>query len=251
MPVVTITRDNKYIATDVYQWDKNRILEIYGLTFDSLPEIHFYNGSTPEALVKQATIDKTGTIRVEIPNSLLEVAKPLNVYICFHNGEEFTSKYHITINVRGRVKPADYIAEDDEKIYSYNALENLVNETVINLERDQAAFHESMITEFEEFKTHILQETRDIIENTAIADANTLDGYHAEQFEFSGKGGRTVINSDGSITTFYDDGSRETVRRNEDGSFTTTRNTLELGVITETVKVNDDGSISVIVSEGV
>lgn len=240
MSVVTITRENKYIATDVYQWDKNRILEIYGLSFDSAPEIHFYNGSTPYALVKQVSIDEVGTIRVEIPNSLLEVAKPLNVYICIYNGEEFISKYAITINVRGRAKPADYIEEDDEKIYSYNALENLVNTTIINLERDQATFHESIISEIDSFKDEVRQ-------MVAEANADTLDGYHAEDFEFSGKGGRIVINSDGSITATYDDGSRETIVKNADGSVTTTRNTIELGVITETIKVNSDGSISVVV----
>lgn len=239
MSVVTITRDNKYVATDVYQWDKYRVLEIYGLTFNSVPEIHFYNGSTPYALVKQASVDVNGTIRVEMSNSLLEVAKPIEVYICFYNGEEFVSKYHITINVRGRAKPADYIETDDEKIYSYNALENLVNDTVVNLERNQVAFHESMMLEFEIFKDEI----REIL---ADANADTLDNYHAEDFEFCNKPGKTVFNSDGSITTTYNDGSKETVVFNDDGSITTTRNTLELGVKTETTKFNADGSISVI-----
>lgn len=240
MAVVTITRDNKYVATDVYQWDKNRILEIYGLQLSSLPEIHFYNGTTTEAIVKQPDMDEIGTIRVEIPNSILEVAKPINVYICIYNGDEFISKYAFTINVRGRAKPADYIVEDDEEIYSYNALENLVNDTVISLERDQAAFHESIMTELEEFK----EDVRQIL---ADANADTLDFYHAEDFVFESKPGRTVFNSDGSITTTYNDGSKETVVKNADGSFTTTRNTLELGVKTETVKINADGSISVVV----
>ena len=232
MSVVTITRDNKYVATDVYQWDKNRILEIYGLTFNSIPEIHFFNGSTPYALVKQAVVDDNGVISAEIPNSFLEVAKPIEIYICFYEGEEFISKYHITINVRGRSKPADYIETDDEKIYSYNALENLVSNTVVNLERTQAAL-------FEEFKKEVRQTLAD-------ANANTLDNYHAEDFVFESKPGRTVFNSDGSITTTYNDGSSETVVFNEDGSITTTRNTLELGIKTETTKFNSDGSISVV-----
>ena len=237
MSVVTITRDNKYIATDVYQWDRNRMLEIYGLTLDSAPEIHFYNGSTPYALVKQASVDVNSVIRVEIPNSFLEVAKPIEVYICLYDGEEFVSKYHITIKVRGRAKPADYVETDDEKIYSYNALENLVNNAVVNLERDQAAFQESLLAEFDDFRTEIRQ---------TFTNTDMVDGYHAEDFTFESKPGVTVFNSDGSITTTYNDGSSEKVVFNEDGSITTTRNTLELGIKTETTKFNSDGSISVV-----
>lgn len=245
MAVVTITRDNRYVATDVYQYDKNRILEIYGLQLSSTPEIHFYNGTTSEALVKQADMDESGTLRAEIPNSFLEKSNPIKVFICVYNGEEFISKYAVTINVKSRPKPADYIAEDDEKIYSYNALENLVTDTVINLEREQADFHESIIAELETFKQNVLDETRDIINSTAIADSDKLDGYHAEDFAFESKPGRTVFNSDGSISTAYDDGSSEKVVFNADGSITTTRNTLEMGIKTETVKINSDGSISV------
>lgn len=245
MAVVTITRDNRYISTDVYQYDKNRILEIYGLQLSSAPEIHFYNGTTSEALVKQADMDESGTLSAEIPNIFLEKANPIKVFICVYNGEEFISKWAFTVNVKSRPKPADYIAEDDEKIYSYNALENTIVNTVDFLMRDQEAFHEDIQREFEEYKTNILDETQNIINNTTIANSNTLDGYHAEEFTMESKPGRTVFNSDGSISTLYSDGSSEKVVFNADGSITTTRNTLELGVKTETVKINSDGSISV------
>lgn len=280
MTVVTIKKNNTYTADDLFQWDANRVLEIYGLNLAALPEIHFANGRMSKAIVKQATSYENGVIKVEIPNILLETAIPIRVFVCIYEGEEFISRYSLTINVKARPKPEDYIAEDDEKIYSYNALENLVNNTVINLKAENAAFHDEMIAEIDtlckELKTDVgdmcdqlktsvnntcnnaisqvnktcsdtISQVRNIVENTTISEADTLDGYNAEDFEFSSKPGTTVFNSDGSITTTYNDGSSETVVFNSDGSITTTRSTLELGVKTETTRFNDDGSITVTV----
>lgn len=241
MAVVTINRNNTYIATDVFQWDKNRTLEIYGLNFTSTPEIHFVTSSLNLAIVKQSKIDENGVIRVEIPNILLEEAKPITVYICTYNGEEFISRYSFELKVKSRMKPADYIEENEyRKIYSYNALENLVNSTVVNLELSNEKFHDDLIAD-------VKAEVEEIIKNTAIADADTLDNYHAEDFVFNGKSGTTRFNSDGSIVTNYTDGTSETTVFNEDGSITKIIVTKELGTKRETTIFNADGSITVIV----
>lgn len=240
MSVLTVKKNNTYTVDDVYQWDTNRELEIHGLNLSSLPEIHFANGRMSKAIVKQVTSFENGIIKVMIPNILLETAIPIRVFICTHNGDEFVSRYSLTINVKERPRPDDYIADNNKKKYSYNALENLVTDTVINLR-----------AELEDFKSAMHDETRDIINSTTIADADTVDGYHAEDFVFSEKAGTTVFNSDGSITTNYDDGSSEKVVFNNDGSITITRNTLELGVKTETIKFKANGNIVVEVSEEV
>lgn len=232
MVVVNVNKNNTYSISDVFQWDKNRELVIYGLNFSYIPEIHFAKSDMTLAIVKQATIDENGNAHVEIPNVLLEKATPIKVYVCSYNGEEFISRYTFTINVKARVKPADYIAEDDEKIYSYNALENLVLNTIVELKEENEALKRNVIAEV----------TRIINDKT---DSDTLDGFHALDFELSGRPGKTVFNSDGSITTTYDDGSVETVVFNADGSITTTSNILGLGVRTETTKFNADGSITV------
>ena len=258
MPVITVRKNNTYTANDVFQWDTDRILEIYGLNLSVLPEIHFANAHMGKAIVKQTTLTENGAIRADIPNILLETPSPIRIFICTHEGTEFISRYSLTINVKARPKPEDYFAEDDEKIYSYNALENLVLNTIVNLKAENETFRESMIAEIEEIctqlknlvnKTHsdTLSEVQDIINNTSISDADTLDGYNAEDFEIVNKPGVTVFNSDGSITTTYNDGSSERVVFNSNGSITTTRNTLELGTKTETTVFNSDGSITVTV----
>lgn len=245
MSVVTIRKNNTYTVNDLFQWDANRILEIYGLTLPSLPEIHFANARMSKAIVKQASSYENGVIKVRIPNILLETAIPITVYICGYEGNEFISWYSLAINVKPRQKPEDYIAKDDEKIYSYNALENLVNDTIVNLKEENASFREEMISEVDTRCNNAVSEMRDIVNNATIADADTVDGYHAEDFVLASKPGTTVFNSDGSITTTYTDGSKETVVFNADGSITTTRNTLGLGVKTEIVRFNVNGSITV------
>ena len=269
MSALVIRKNNTYRVDDLYQWDTNRELEIYGLNLLTLPEIHFANSKMNKAIVKQATSFNNGVVSVAIPNVLLETAIPIRVFICTHEGEEFISRYSLTINVKARPRPEDYIAEDDEKIYSYNALENLVNNTVVNLKKENADFRDELLAEFNELCTQLKSEANalcsqlksevnktcsdtvsralDIVENATIAEADTLDGYDAEDFVFKSKSGTTVFNPDGSITTTYKDGSKETVVFNEDGSITTTRNTLELGVKTETTTFNADGSITVTV----
>lgn len=248
MSVITVKKNNTYTADDLFQWDTNRVLEIYGLSLSDLPEIHFANSQMSKAIVTQATSYTNGVIVVTIPSVLMEKAIPIRVFVCEHRGEEFISKYAFTLNVKARPKPEDYIAETYSKKYSYNTLENLVNNTLINLKAENNTFHDEVISEVNERCNNAVSEMRDIIDNTAIANADTLDGYNAEDFEFSSKPGKTVFNSDGSITTTYNDGSTETTVFNEDGSITTTRNTLELGVKTETVRLNADGSITVTVS---
>jgi hypothetical protein len=253
MVIVNVLKNNTYTVSDVFQWDRNRILKIYGLKFTSVPEIHFAKNNMKLAIVKQATIDEDGIAKVEIPNSLLEDANPIKIYVCIYNGDEFISRYSFKIDIKSRVKPADYIEEDEEKkIYSYNALENLITDTVVNLELSNENFHREIIQEFnvlgEQIKNAVTEDVTEILKNIAIADADTLDGFQAEEFVLESKPGRTVFNSDGSIITDYDDGSRETVVFNADGSITTTRNTIGMGVKTEVTKFNADGSITVEVS---
>lgn len=245
MVIINVKKNNTYKTNHVFQWDSNRRLDIFGLNLSSLPEIHFANSRMPLAIVKQSAWNENGGITTEIPNELLETTAPITVYVCGYEGEEFITYYALVLNVKARTKPADYIAEDDEKIYSYNALENLVNNALVKLREENATFHDEMIDEVNARCDRAVSEMRDIIENTAIADADTLDGYNAEDFVFASKPGTTIFNADGSITTSYNDGSSETVVFNSDGSITTTRNTLEMGVKTETVIFNADGSITV------
>lgn len=245
MAVIAIRKNNTYTSTELFQWDTNRLLEIYGLNFDKAPEIHFTNDKTSRAIVKQSMPGDDGSYNVKIPNALLEEAKDITIYICGHNGDEFISYYSMSIKVKARNKPEDYIAEDDEKIYSYIALEYLVKNTIISLKEDNVKFHDDMIAEIQALNAQNIKDVRNIVDNATIANADTVDGYHAEDFVFNAKPSTTIFNSDGSITVSYRDGSRETTVINSDGSITRTITTKDIGTKTETTIFNSDGSITI------
>ena len=125
MGVVTV-QNTRYTADPLYQWNLNQILEIRGLSLASIPEIHFTNDNMSRAIVRQATMDAAGVITVDVPNSLLQTAGKLKVYVCTYERDTFQTLYKLEIVVKARAKPSDYTLEDDPEVYSFNALENYV-----------------------------------------------------------------------------------------------------------------------------
>lgn len=133
MAIITVDK-YKYTAEPLYQWDLNQTLEIRGLSLPSIPEIHFHNAALGRAIVRQADMDEAGVVRVDIPNSLLQKAYPIAVYLCRYEGETFFSEYRVELEVRRRAQPSDYILVDDPEVYSFNALENQVVNALTRLE---------------------------------------------------------------------------------------------------------------------
>lgn len=126
MSNVTVEK-NSYTVEPLYQWDLNQVLTIYGLSLPSIPEIHFANDAMDRAIVRQARMDSAGVITVDIPNSLLQKPYKVKAYVCIYQGTTFESLYKIEIPVKARTQPSDYTLADDEEVYSFNALENAVN----------------------------------------------------------------------------------------------------------------------------
>lgn len=133
MSIVNVQKDNRYTVEPLYQWDVNQVLEIRGLSLPSIPSIHFTNEAMDKAIVRQAAMDDAGVITVNVPNSLLQKPYKIKAYVCIYEGETFETLYKIEIPVNARKKPADYTIEDDQEVYSFNALENSVNNAVNNL----------------------------------------------------------------------------------------------------------------------
>lgn len=280
MVVITIKKNNTYTVDDVYQWDTNKRLDIYGLNLIALPEIPFVNSKMSQAIVKQTSWNENGGITVEIPNVLFESPIPITIYICGYEGEEFTTMYSLTLKVKARVKPADYFAEDDEKIYSYNALENLVNNTIVNLTQANEDLHTQITAENEALHAQIIDDVNNANDSTIsivnnlcsqlVEEVNDLKDQTIEEVNnlkdqtiadvgenvtqaityIKGlKSHSTTFNADGSITTTYEDGTSETTIFNADGSITQ-RIVLENQqlLISNTV-FNADGSITTTISE--
>ena len=130
MDIITVNKDNCKVDS-LYQWDFNRVLEIRGLSLPKTPEIHFTNDAMEKAIVRQATMDDTGVITVDIPNTLLQKPYKITVYVCIYEEDTFKSLYKFVIPIKARKKPTDYTFQDTEgEIYSYNALENKMDNTI-------------------------------------------------------------------------------------------------------------------------
>lgn len=117
--------ENKtYTVDPLYQWDKNQVLEIRGLSLAKVPEVHFTNAFMDRAIARQASMNAAGVITTQVPNSLLQKASSITAYICVSEGAAFRTLYKLEIPVKERKRPGDYTFEDDAgEIYSFNALE--------------------------------------------------------------------------------------------------------------------------------
>ena len=118
---VTVNKKT-YTGDSPYQWDVDQVLEVHGLSLATAPEVHFAHDNMHCAIVRQATMDAAGIIRVSVPNSLLQKANRINAYICIREGNTFRSLYKIVIPVNARIKPGDYEYKDELETYSIETI---------------------------------------------------------------------------------------------------------------------------------
>lgn len=143
MPAVRVEKHN-YTAEPFYQWDRNQVLEIYGLSLPSTPEVHFYNNTMDRAIVRQATMDSAGVITVSVPNGLLQKPYTITAHLCIYTGATFETYYTVKLPITPRTQPADYTLEDDDDVYSFNELSNKVEQTVADLKETEARFNNAL-----------------------------------------------------------------------------------------------------------
>lgn len=140
---------NSYTVEKLTQWDLNQTLEIYGLSMAKTPEVHFTTDLMVAAVRRYATMDEAGVIRVEIPNALLQQAQTIKAMVCIREGEIFKTYHTIRIPVRPRQKPADYTITDDQDVYSFLALEDLVTDSVTQMQASNAALQTALTAKYE------------------------------------------------------------------------------------------------------
>lgn len=104
--------NNTYTVENLWQWDRGQELEISGLSLSVTPEVHFFHDGDESAIVRRATKDANGVIRVKVPASLLEKPYRIHAMICFYDGNSFKSLAGVVIPVRGRARPGAYEEED-------------------------------------------------------------------------------------------------------------------------------------------
>ena len=122
MHKVTVTKDN-YEVAHLYQWDLNQVLNITGLSLSTVPEVHFAHPHDRLAIVRTATMDTAGVVRVGIPNTLLRKAHRIDAYVCIADGSTFQTICKVELPVISRAQPSDYEGTNEEEVYSLEALQ--------------------------------------------------------------------------------------------------------------------------------
>ncbi len=168
MSIVRVEKHN-YTVEPFYQWDRNQVLTIYGLSLPRTPEVHFSNIAMERAIVRQATMDSAGVITVSVPNGLLQKPYTITAHLCVYNGATFETQYTLKLPITERKQPADYTIEDDGDVYSFNELNNKVDQAVA----DMKTAEETLKKAVEDVKA-IEEDIDDIVEdktNTAVESA--------------------------------------------------------------------------------
>lgn len=116
-----------YVTDSLYQWDLNQVLSVSGLNLTVAPEVHFSNANMDRAIVRQASLINH-IVEANIPNSLLQEPLTIKAYIGVYEGDTFKTVEVVEIPVMPKARPTDYrIETSDGEIYSFNALENKVD----------------------------------------------------------------------------------------------------------------------------
>lgn len=101
-------------VTGLTQWDYGQQLKIKGLGLSSNTEVHFSNNAEKEALVMQASASGDDLV-VEVPNVLLEKDKDITAWVYTDTGTSGETIRTIFLPVYTRIKPADYVSENNVK----------------------------------------------------------------------------------------------------------------------------------------
>ena len=102
-----------------WQWDTGRKLEV---TDTSCGEVHFCNGTGDCALVVKIQTQDDGTRVVDVPNILLQTAKPIRAWLFQRHDNGAKTRVQYTIQVLARSRPDSYVYEETE-VLSYAHLD--------------------------------------------------------------------------------------------------------------------------------
>ena len=172
---VTFTSDvENIVATEhLYQWDNGQKLSISGV--GTTADIHFANKKSEKALVVTPTIT-SGAMVAFIPNSLLAEPYPIIAYVYVPSDDGARTLKTVTIAVEARKQPSDFVLDEDEGITTLESISQLVNEMIQSATNQINTAVSNMQTDYTNFKNTIQVELADIVSNTTIPYADTVDG---------------------------------------------------------------------------
>lgn len=213
MAIVTVDKGTYTVAEPLYQWDLNQVLEIRGLSLPKIPAVHFANEAMGRAIVRQATMDDAGIVRVDIPNSLLQKPYKVTAWVCIYEGETFETQYKLMIPVNARNQPADYTIEGDEEIYSFIELENAVANALVEVAKAEQSYNEAVGVYGEAEQKY--DDAKAILDGTSaefaegLADVEELKKLVEQEYAVKPKTAEITLAASGWTGVLSDDGVTE------------------------------------------
>ena len=169
MITVTFMDGIEHITCDehLYQWDKGQSITIKGVVAEGTPAIHFCNKKSERAIVVIPT-NSSGVYTGTIPNSLLREPYPIIAYLYAYDDTIGRTIKTIEIPVENRIQPNNYILEPEEVELTLAEINSKVDAFLLNT---KAELENKLENKFDE-----------LVANTNISNADTLDGKHADEF---------------------------------------------------------------------
>ena len=129
-----------------WQWDSGQKLVVGN---DECGEVHFCNGTDDCALVVAIKTEKDGSRTADVPNILLQIAKPIRAYLFQRHESGAETRTQYVFQVMPRKRPADYVYTETEVLsYSYlnKRLEYLEGEGLAEAVEDYLRDHPDAIS---------------------------------------------------------------------------------------------------------
>lgn len=105
-----------------WQWDLGQKLVVYD---DTCGQVHFCNGTTECALITKIYTLEDGTRVADVPNILLQTAKPFTAYLYHVDADSQETMQARRFEVAARSKPEDYVYEETE-LFGYTVLDGKI-----------------------------------------------------------------------------------------------------------------------------
>lgn len=110
---------NGNTLNELYQWEVDRTILISGADITTVPQVHFANARTTNALPVAPTL-ADGILSVDVPDILLQQAEVLYIYLVYGTDNELRTEYAFRIPVYPRKKPAEYTYSESDLISLYS-----------------------------------------------------------------------------------------------------------------------------------
>lgn len=183
---ITCYDSEGYPITHLTQWDIDQTLVVedsYILEHQGkLPNFHFCNKNSENALVVETKLDEKGRITADVPNILLQQGTPIIAYVYIYGLDGIDgyakSLYTIRLPVRPRPKPDDYMYTETE-ILTWQRLEERMKELVQEVANDLQSHKEDKDNPHEVTKAQVglgnVDNTADMDKPISTATRAALD----------------------------------------------------------------------------